>query len=171
MTITINPHFQKLVNEIKSKIDQKYVKKLFVASSLMGPDNYNEFQKYFSAFDKSELLICTSYNTWGQFGCFPESNWQNNYKKFTDNGYQLHIEIIASEANLNAIIDGKLNLLPWVRKNIRIDFLRPIDFINEPKQKFPCFFPNFILYYSFTHCHLSSPVVILYLSFCIYFFC
>ena len=142
ITEDVAPHYKELVAEIKDKIDKKYVKQLFVASSLMGPDNYAEFQKYFSAFNKSEILVCTSYNTWGQFGCFPESNWQNNYKLFTDNGYQLHIEIIASESNLNAIIEGRLNLLPWVRKNIRIDFLRPIDFINEPKQKFPCFFPK-----------------------------
>lgn len=142
ITEEVAPYYQELVNEIKNKIDQKYIKKLFVASSLMGPNNYDEFQKYFSTFNKSEIMICTSYNTWGQFGCFPESNWQNNYKKFTDNGYQLHIEIIASEANLQAIINKELNLLPWVRNNIRIDFLRPIDFVNEPKDKFPQFFPK-----------------------------
>ena len=142
ITEEVVPYYQKLVNEIKNKIDQKYIKKLFIASSLMGPNNYDEFQKYFSIFDKSEIMLCTSYNVWGQFGYFPESNWQANYKKFIDNDYQLHIEIIASESNLQKIINKELNLLPWVRNNIRIDFLRPIDFVNKPKDKFPQFFPK-----------------------------
>lgn len=159
ITEEVAPHYKELVAELKSKIDQKYIKQVFVASSLMGPDNYAEFQKYFGEFDKSEILICTSYNTWGQFGFFPESNWQNNYKLFTDNGYQLHIEIIASEANLNAVLEGKLNLLPWVQKGVRIDFLRPIDFIDRAKQDFPCFFPKretFIKFLMFIEVHFPK---------------
>lgn len=142
ITEDVEPYYRELVANIKEKIDNKILKQVFVASSLMGPNNYEEFQKYFGAFRKDEILICTSFNVVGQFGKFPVSNWHANYEKFTSNGYNLHIEMIASEANMQAILNHEINLLPWVRNNIRIDFLRPIDFGDRPKQDFPWFFPK-----------------------------
>lgn len=142
ITPDVAPYFCQLVEKLHDLLNNNYIKQVFIASSLMGPDNYTIFQKYFGGIDKSKLLICTSYNKQGQFGKFPEANWQKNYKSFIENGYNLHIEMIASEANLQAILNHEINLLPWVKQNIRIDFLRPIDFIDRPKQDFPWFFPK-----------------------------
>ena len=142
ITEDIIDDFKELVRCIKDKIDSKLIKQVFIATSMMGPNNYEEFMKYFSQFDKSKILVCTSYNEQGQFGEINKVNWHNSYNKFTSNGYKLHIEIIASEANLNAILDHKLDLTPWVLDRIRIDFLRPIHFVDGKKEDFSWFFPK-----------------------------
>lgn len=160
ITDEVAPHFIKLSKLIKQKIDDGIFKQLFVATSLMGPNNYNEFQKYFSEFSTKQILVCTSYNEFGQFNqVFTKNNWLNNFDKFLKNGYQMHIEMIASEANMTAIISEKLDLLYWVNNNVRIDFLRPISFLNEPKEKYPWFFPKretFIKFMMFLEQHFPN---------------
>lgn len=160
ITEDVAPHFIELAKLIKEKIDQGYLKQLFVATCLMGEHNYEEFQKYFGDYEKDQILICTSFNYFGQFNLqFTKENWNRNFELFLQNGYNLHIEIIATQANLEAIIDEKFDLLYWVQNNVRIDFLRPIDFCSQPKQNFPWFFPKretFIKFMMFLEQHYPN---------------
>ena len=69
------------------------------------------------------------------------------------------MEKIYLKANLEAIIEEKFDLLKWVQDNVRIDFLRPIDFTNQPKQNFPWFFPKretFIQFMMFLEQHYPN---------------
>lgn len=161
ITDEIAPHFIKLINIIKEKINQGYLKKLFVATCLMGKKNYEEFQKYFNDFEKKQILICTSFNYFGQFNqIFTKENWQRNFDMFLKNGYDLHVEIIATQATLEAIMNGDLDLLYWVENKVGIDFLRPVDFYQDkPRQNFPWFFPKretFIQFMMFLEQHYPN---------------
>lgn len=114
--------FSTLINTLNTMCKQGTLKQVWVTASLVG--NLDCFNKCFEGVaNKDKFIICTSYDTVGRFRGDMRSNWFNNIKALNLNGYNVHTQVIATDAFIHEALET--NIMERINEHSMIDFKSP----------------------------------------------
>ena len=112
-TIEVKNYFYKIIDCFINKIKSGIAKRCLITTALMFNDNSDllEFCEYIKDF-QNQFMICTSWDIIGRFNDKTLKNWQNNMLLLHKNypNLKLHVEMIVTQAMLEAVLSGHLNL-------------------------------------------------------------
>lgn len=129
-------------------------KQVYITTALLFKDNthiykFLDFIKYINK--EKNILLCTSYDTWGRFHTIEQEDiWKSNMKSI-HNSYpniEIHTETILTEDFIDKVLSNKFNIKDFETEyNTHIDYIEP-QVINPFTSKesmaieYPEFFPK-----------------------------
>lgn len=144
--------FYEIFEIISNKHDEGKIKKLYITTSLIFPnDDYlNEFLDFIDEKGMMEItLLCTSYDTIGRFHTEEREGWWKMHMKSLRKRYpnlKLHTEIIVTQDFIDKVLRDEFDIKGFIREyDTSVDYLEPnTGSFYDGKEEFNRHVPNFL---------------------------